>query len=507
MKKIVLSLLVLATILVSLPQLFAAPGDKGNVVVHFKAWDEDYTDLGSWGWGHNNWTSKATFDGEDEFGVYFEFNDLDEVAGSNTETYGFIAVPGVDLANNNADWNAKKTSDILIPKTIVKGGETVHVYVFQGDPSDNGKSTEENPRYFVADNANYNMLLVYFDPSGAYEENLGVHNWDGWTESATEWGVPLQVFSTGGNTATGSAVKVGMLHAAPVAADAAPDAGLLIYAGGDPNKKTGDVKLLDALGSGTHAPGDVGFAYVVSKGDAYTAGDNVYYGNDNYEEFALEAFSFRLNGFSIDSGTGQPQGTFAVRPNQIIVKTSAQVTNLYAVAETEQEQTAAMATMTAWFEVREKLTAGFGPALTIERVDFALRNATVSDFVIVLAENSALNTDKEYVLFFDDGTNEADIDVDMDTDAPIISFPLLGDDKIILVQWGQPFDLNDFPLYSALDDRDGDLTRKVFVPAGANAILNTGIEADYTIMLQVEDNWGNVTQETFIFRVTKNPQA
>jgi hypothetical protein len=35
------------------------------------------------------------------------------------------------------------------------------------------------------------------------------------------------------------------------------------------------------------------------------------------------------------------------------------------------------------------------------------------------------------------------------------------------------------------------------------SVLNTAEEGDYVIMLQVEDKWGNVTQETFIFRVVK----
>src|SRR5690606_26226533 len=119
--------------------------------------------------------------------------------------------------------------------------------------------------------------------------------------------------------------------------------------------------------------------------------------------------------------------------------------------------------------------------------------------VVVLAEGVQLDNTKQYVLSFNDGVNEAQIDVNMDTEGPEISFPLLGEENIILVQWGQPFDLDDFPLYSAFDDRDGDVTAKVFVPAGPNAILDTRVEADYTIMLQVEDTWGNVTQVTFIF--------
>ena len=68
---------------------------------------------------------------------------------------------------------------------------------------------------------------------------------------------------------------------------------------------------------------------------------------------------------------------------------------------------------------------------------------------------------------------------------------------------GEPFDQNLFPGYRVVDNRDGDLTPLVFVPKGANSVLDTRTEGDYTIMLQVEDKWGNVTQETFIFRVVK----
>ncbi|NWH10145.1 immunoglobulin-like domain-containing protein [Acholeplasma laidlawii] len=77
---------------------------------------------------------------------------------------------------------------------------------------------------------------------------------------------------------------------------------------------------------------------------------------------------------------------------------------------------------------------------------------------------------------------------------------------MIEVEWGKPFNLADFPLYDAVDDRDGDLTRAVFVPKGENSKLDTRTVGDYVIMLQVSDAWGNVTQETFTFRVVK-PEA
>jgi hypothetical protein len=105
---------------------------------------------------------------------------------------------------------------------------------------------------------------------------------------------------------------------------------------------------------------------------------------------------------------------------------------------------------------------------------------------------------------------DASIELDLDTAAPVLTFvsPLsfvgkTADQRIIEVPWGQPFDQSLFPRYSVTDNRDGDITSFVFVPKGNMSVLNTAVEGDYTIMLQVEDKWGNVTQETFIFRVVK----
>lgn len=507
MKKIILSLLVLATVLVTLPQFFAAPGDLGTVVVHFKKWDGNYTELGSWAWGGIN--PQPLHNGLDEFGATFVYENLPEVAPENTETFGFIAVhrPG----GGEPDWNnGKYTGDISIPKTIVKGGETVHVYVFQG----NANSSEDDPRYFVADNTKFNMLLVYFDPSGSYEEKLGVHHWGGWNIPGVDWNSPAQIFTTGGNTATGMAVKIAMVTADKVAESdpaAAPDAGMLIYFGeGDGSKKTGDVKLLNSLGDAPHTLGQVGFSYVYSNGNGYTGGSNVFYGNENYDDFAFNAFSFRLLPYTVDATSGAATGTYAVRNTQIIVKTSAQVANPVAHedVDTEAEEAVAISTVKGWFSVKEKTGEDTyaETGLTIERVDFALRNATIADFVVVLDDTTPLDITKEYAIFYNDGVSEAQIAVNMDTEAPVITFPLLPANKIIEVAWGQPFNLADFPLYTATDNRDGDVTLKVFVPAGSNAILDTRVEGDYVIELQVEDAWGNITKETFTFRVVKSGQ-
>jgi hypothetical protein len=614
MKKVLLALILVASAFVFFGTgLFAAEGETGNLVVHFKAWDDNYESLGSWGW---NGTSGKLADGIDDFGAYWEFNDI---AIDGAAQMGFIAVYWV---GEGPDWGKKLTGDVLIDRTVLQVDKTVHVYVFSGI----GNTTTANPGYFVANPDTRNVLVVYYDPANAYEETLGIHAW-GWNDIASEWGTPTQVFTNAGVSEAGIPVKAAMLS------NPAEDwAGFLIYAGSDADKKTGDVTL---AGSGATLPGDVGFAFVVSKGNAYTAGDNVFY--NNFAGFAEEAFSFKLMPYSAEDKSG----TYAVDPNTIIVKLSANVTSPYATAAAADKE-AARETIKNWFSVHEVISAGvYGEALEIERVDFAGSNPTLNAFVIILADGSELDNTKEYEVFFDLGFPDEDLDeakdvevtiqvtvpantpaeavirlagsvngwnpenvdftavqigssnvyeltftvsvteayttfeykwtrgswpteefvasnrplvvpnnVDsilfedvvlswadidapaekyaapvrtasinqsasimlaMDSSAPVLTFiaptaivGLPAAQRIITVAWGQPFNVNQFPRYRALDDRDGDVTAFIYVPKGAFSVLDTRTEGDYTIMLRVVDRWGNATEETFIFRVAKS---
>jgi len=504
MKKIILSLLVLATFALAMPMLFAAEGEEGTVVVHFKTWDSNYENMHAWTWGTAEWGNNVfkPRDAElDEFGALFTFEGVKEVAPTSDATFGFIAVLGNDWDYVNEN-GTKKTNDVLIPQNLVKGGQTVHIYIFQGADKDKGQA------YFVADPAKHNLLFVYFDPSGSYEENIGIHHWNGWDLPTAEWGTPVEVFEDGARTVTNATVKVAMITATPDGENGVKDAGFLIYAGGDPNKKTGDVKLRDAYGASTAPAGSVAFAYVYSKGNAYTANDNVLYGEEGFEEFMAEAFTFRLQPFKQENGV--LSGTFAKNPVTVFVKTSAQVNNLYAAAD-PADKVDAMEEMISWFELVEKTGENtFGTPIPIERLDFAPNATTVSDFVINLNDANKLDNTKQYVLRFDDGTSQAEIQLNLDTQAPQIVFvsPLgivgkPAEERIILVQWGVPFNLTNFPQFQASDDRDGILTPYVYVPAGENSILDTREEGDYTIALRVSDAWGNTTTETFIFRVQK----
>lgn len=607
MKKVLLALLLVATSFLAFGQgLFAADEETGNLVVHFKAWDGNYDTLGSWAWGGP--AAGKLKDGVDEFGAYWNYNNIP--VGTSV---GFIAVEWP--SGEGPDWGQKLTGDVNISADAIVAGKTTHVYVFQG-----AETKPDNPAHFIGMPDTTNLLVVYYDPTNNYEENLGIHFW-GWETPDPEWNNPAQLFTNAGVSEAGIPLKAAMMSY-----PAESWAGLLIYYGeGNNSKKTGDVTM--ALGGATE-DGEVGIAYVVNKGDANTSGNNVFY--NDYAAFAEEAFSFKLMPFNSQDNSG----TYAVDKQTIIVKTSANVANPYPSA-TEEKKDAAIATVESWFSVREITGEGtWGDPLAIERVDFARNNASLNAFVIVLEDE--LDNTKDYEVFFDQnvpvevevtinltvpantpaaaeislagsmqswspgqaaytatqvgdtleytvtftvtvtqpyttfeykwtrgawGTEEhiadnrpivipnnvdsvvvddvveawtdieapaekyaapdrvapaftnnlsASIELDLDRSAPQIIFiaptSIVGkvpSERIIIVPWGQPFNVNQFPRFRAEDDRDGDITAFIYVPKGANSVLDTRTEGDYTIMLRVVDTWGNVTSETFIFRVTK----
>lgn len=607
MKKVLFALLLIASVFAFFG-LNAKAAGTGNLVVHFQAWDDaSYDNLGSHAWGSTAVGKLAS--GTDDFGVYFEFNDLE----IDTEI-GFIAVTWIGTEGPN--WDKKLTGDVMIGDDVVQEGKTTHVFVFQG---------ANGAQYLVADPDNHSVIVVYYDAAGTYEENLGIHHW-GWTVAGPEWASPAEVFNTVGKSPSDMEVKGFAL-----ASEDITGAGFLIYAGGDDSKKTGDIKN-DTGFFQTHTDGAYDILYVVSAGDGHTSNSNVY---TDPALFAEDAFSFGLVPFS----NADKSGTFAVDPTTIFVKTSSPVASPYPLAA---DKDAARAEIENWFTVREITGEDtYGDPLAIERVDFATTNTTLNQFVIIL-ENAIDNT-KEYEIFFDMNYPEEPLDVakdvtvtinvtvpantpaeavislagsipgsgwnpesedfvatqvgdtlvysitfdvevidayttyeykwtrgswateefvasnrplvipnsvdaivfddviqawadidapeekydapvrtamvnlkasmvlDLDTEAPVITFisptGIVGKDpaeRIIEVAWGQPFNQLLFPRYRANDDRDGDLTPFIFVPKGQSSVLDTRTEGDYTIMLRVVDKWGNVAEETFIFRVVKS---
>ncbi len=518
MKKVLLVFFMAVSTLVLFAATSFAEG-TGNLVIHFQKWDGDYSTVGMNSWGNEGVTMGLKNPDEvgwttDDFGVKVEFNGLDAYEAGVTE--GAIGVQVVghngddsDPINWSVDWN-KKLANVEIPREQVQDGKTTHVYLFEGGVS--RETDEANFAYPIyADPDMGGMMVVYFDPSNAYEENLGVHSW-GWAEgsNAAAWNDPLQIFEKVGRTSDGTFVYAGVL----AYADPMGTPGAIVYYGqGDDSKKTGNLEPASSENGAyietPKAAGELDVVYVLNKGDNNITLNNIWLNEP--EAFALEAFTFRIVDFDAEEMTG----TYAVDPNTLIVKISSLLENPYEAAVTETEQADAIAEIESWFTVREVTgEATFGSPLAIERVDFARSNETLDTFVVIL-DGDGLDNTKDYQLDFSDmlaeNPHEANIMIDMDTNAPELVFfspnAIVGvpeAERIIEVPWGEAFNQNLFPSYQVDDDRDGDLTQFVYVPSGDHSTLDTRTEGDYPITLRVVDNWGNVTEVTFTFRVVKD---
>jgi hypothetical protein len=509
MKKVLLAFFLVLSVTVAFGFKVSAAG-TGNLVIHFQKWDGDYSMVGINTWGDTavpGLKNPDEFDWEeDDFGVKLSINGLAAYEAGVTEgTIGFQAVLfTVDNSGEtpvwSPDWNNGKLANVEIPRDKVVDGKTTHVYLFEGGIS--RETSEENFAFPIyADPDKQGVMIVYFDPTNSYEENLGVHSW-GWADggNAAGWNDPLQIFTKVGRTSAGTFVYAGILeYADPMGTPGA----IVYYGAGDDSKKTNNLEPANSENAAyietPKAAGELDVLYVLNKGNIVT-NENVWL-NDP-ETFADEAFTFRLVDFDLEEKTG----TYAVDPTTIIVKTSALVESPYPDAAVKY---LAQKEIESWFEVRANLGDDtYGSALTIDRVDFATTNETIDSFVVIL-KTPLVNT-ADYTVFFNNGEVEAQTDLAMDTEAPIITFISPSDitgvdpeDRIIEVAWGAPFNQNLFPRFRATDDRDGDLTPFVFVPKGEFSVLDTRTEGDYEIMLRVVDEWGNVTEETFIFRVVK----
>lgn len=286
--------------------------------------------------------------------------------------------------------------------------------------------------------------------------------------------------------------------------------GFLIYAGGDGNKKTGDVRFENF--EDLSAVGKVDVIQIYNAGDGNVSNDNVHL-NDG-AKYIEEAYSFGFVGLYVDD-SGMLAGTFAPTPNQIMVEFNSDVRapkfegeDAEGLTEEQRQEflTKRIAAVKAWFSVKD----ASGKTVAITDINFNTGAASLSSFVLILG--SDLDNTKEYTLRANISEDQ-DIEtiVDTDKEAPVFTFlspsdfqtEKDGDKRIILVAWNKKFDQNLFPRFTVRDNRDGDVTSLVHVPKGDFSKINTNIIGDYKIMLRVSDDWGNVTEETFIFRVTK----
>jgi len=516
MKRVITSMLLILTFALTLVFVSAEEDGTGNLIIHYQNTTGDYSDVGLNSWNHDadgiggvqNPESLKEITKTDDFGVYWELKD---VTIEKDKSIGFQVVGFNNPNDSDPDWDNKKYTDHEISSDILVDGETVHVYMFYGSNTrTNEEATPEPIPYLYTNPLKHNLILTYFDQSNAYDDNLGLHNW-GWTNiSGANWGSPNKVLKNVGKDLTGTPIK-GVVLEYDYKEGEENDYGVIVYAGGDNNKKTGDIKIDEIFAEvSPKGLGEADVIQVYNDGDGNTSNENVIL--NDAEKYILEAYSFNLVPMFNDEG--EYKGTFAPNPNQVIAELNSSVMAPIKLDEdgkkveiTNEEKTTEIM---KWFKVLDE----DDNEVVIDDIHYDAGASSLRSFVLILGED--LDNTKEYTLKFDLGlegeeNKAAEILVDMDKEAPQIQFISPSsfanetdpDKRIIEVAWNKKFDQNLFPRFVVTDDRDGDITRMVYVPKGDYSILNTNVEGDYKIMLRVEDSWGNVTEETFIFRVTK----
>ena len=451
-----------------------------KLTVHFHAWDAaDYASVGAWTWSTGSGTSgdatpnPLAISSIDDFGAVFEYCINPTDAG---DVVGFLPLnnwggPEVGWVwDDNAKMTAEK-GDINIDVTTLKNttATEMEVYVFEGA---GGKASDADKKrgVYEVDPLKKNIIIGYFDPANAYEENIGIHPWGPYDAplAGAEWGTPVQFFENGATAPSGVAVKLGM---ATAAADASGLGGL-IYAGNDDTKKHPTVNSFadPSTGFAETGAGEVAFALVVN-GQVF--GD--------VDEFAAEAFKFEFMGREV-AETGLASGTFAVDPNTILVKTNVKV----AVSD----DTAAIK---GRFSVKEGTNE-----VAITSVDYDVNAASTNSFVLNLGAN--LDITKTYTISYDDGINTTEDELDMDTEAPVITF--LSEDVDVEIELGGAWSAEYVPSVFAQDNRDGDITALVYIAPG-DGYINTGFVGEYDVTFTVYDVWGNKGEATFTVSVVE----
>lgn len=419
----------------------------GRVVFHYQKWDSDYSDVGLWTWGTGTDGSGSPVlrAGVDDFGAVMVINIDDDAS----DTIGLI--PIADSISTDSRWDYRETPDgqqINFDVTTIKSGavDEIHVYYFQG-----GFQT-----YFVASPDKSNFIVLHLSKTATYEENLGIHNWS-MDVNATGWETPL---------AMADAFKTpdGVPGKAILLTDAAPtDGGIIVH-----------------------------------------AGDTKYSGNDNIQGAVLTDVAAGEVEVIYAGIAGSTEGTYSYTTDhdafvmELMVPTErVAIYDYVEYEETSYER--------AFFDIAGMFTLlmdGVVVEDAILNVNFNEDKDVITELAVELAIE--LEAGHEYVLQFDNGgegldERAAEVDIVMDDEGPVITVLLT--EQLTFVA-GTAWDTSYWPNIRAIDDRDGNVSDRIYVKA-TEGIVNMNKAGVYPITVTAYDDWGNETQETFNITITE----
>lgn len=374
--------------------------------------------------------------------------------------------------------------------------------------------------FFVIDKAAINEFVFYYSAVNDYSDKLGFHLWGTGLIPAPQWGEPAKLLNTVG-TYEGNVILVAHLKRA-----ANDDMGIILYEGGDETKRLNDYKLKPEV---ELKNGDFKITYVYDIG--YSTENKNVYTADKIAEFekkgmvfiyAFKKYDLKITDILDNKNQKKGEkyvldGTYAKDPKTIFAVLNRgykfpQGTTIEQIVEQTK----------SFFKLSEVVKEGETITKTpveIKDINFATtgNDGEIAPFSFVLLPKTDLDITKTYNVEYDNSklpgmdpkkAITVNIDLVLDTEKPQLTFIDEGllnkkpEDRIIEINVNTQYNQNLFPRYEVKDTRDGDLTRMVYVPADTEfKTLNLNKKGDYKILLRVEDNWGHVTEETFIFRV------
>ncbi|MDF2699183.1 MAG: putative surface-anchored protein [Haloplasmataceae bacterium] len=435
--------------------------DQKTLVFHYLRFDQNYEKVGIHLWNTGGTGDTVLKSGVDDFGAYINI-----CIGTISPTEGKYSIGSVPLYDATAGDNRWATKDTLDDKDLmidvtylftpatVGGSDTpaeMHVYFLQGSDS----VYQPNPTL-------NNMLILYADSEVKYE-GWGIHTWNTGTDGSTaSWPEPVLSVDTG---YTDKKFPV-QLYVLKIADNAEAEIGFILHKG-DAKAWGSDILLPTAnvKANGTEV------LYYIYNTEAPTTKENF---TQLLNTYVTEQFDFKPFNNEEDKLTG----TYAPDPTVINVLFNQDVKiKVDEVVEFNPN----------FFTLKQGDTE-----IAIE-VNYLQNKTAVTEFVIsFVEENFKLDSTKVYTLSFDNGKSgseeqKAEIEVDMDVVKPTIT--LVGETVIEIDQ----YDEFEFPDFVATDDRDGIITKRVYVPEG-KGILDTGKAENQILTLFVTDDWGNETK-------------
>lgn len=479
------------------------------------------------------------------WGASFEVEVPDEKGNLEIMVYKGTKVDGNEVLIPTDKTKLKDAELLLNPVKIPydKTGELKETYlVVEGSnggtylPMPKDENAEDGSFDIIKVRPDYvNVVMFFLDSSGKYHEDLGVHGWNGlsyeakglskdktqiFSDNDYVWGSPTKLKKLG-NARSVEIMGRRFLykHGEDASKKIVPTLpGGLVYAGGDPEKFTGDIPerafLKKAKVEGENSDpkkdyynhGEVFSVFIHYNGMPYTGNENIFCDYQE-EEFLKAALDFKFK----PSDYANFQGTYAYTNDDNKTAVQVETSMAYNLLETEKDLTEKdlKERFKGYFSVKEKDKE---EKVKINDVLFAM-GSEFSKFILMLDEK--LDNKKDYILYWDSTSDsdekrklEANIVFDLDKEAPNITFvdPAhnLEEKPVVEIKLGSEFLATDIPAFVVDDNRDGKMT-DIYVPGedegNEKRFVDTSKAGDYEVLFRIVDEWGNVAEKIVIFRV------